>query len=86
MHRAFFGGKFQEVEAAVMEADRSLFPADVFTEDAFLWAVAVVRSRVHAPLDGDQLALVPLADLVRRLGVQGRSWGEGGSYLELGCG
>ena len=62
--RAFFSGKFQEVEAAVLDPDRALFPADVFTEDAFLWAVAVVRCRVHAPLEGDQLALVPLADLV----------------------
>ena len=66
MRRAFFTGKFQEVEAAVMEADRAVFPVDVFTEAKFLWAVAVVRCRVHAPLDGDQLALVPLADLVRQ--------------------
>ncbi len=63
--RAFFSGKFGEVEAAVLEAHRELFPADVFAEAAFLWAVAVVRCRVHAPLEGDQLALVPLADLVR---------------------
>lgn len=41
------------------------FPAATFSEAAFLWAVAAVRSRVHAPLEGDQLALVPLADLVR---------------------
>ena len=72
MHRAFFSSKFQEVEATVMEADRVLFSAEVFTEDAFLWAVAVVRCRVHAPLDGDQLALVPLADLVRTWGSLGR--------------
>ena len=44
---------------------RSSFPEATFTEEAFLWAVAAVRSRVHAPLEGDQIALVPLADLVR---------------------
>ncbi len=35
--------------------------------DSFLWAVATVRSRIHSPLDGDYVALVPLADLVRIL-------------------
>ena len=60
-----------------MEADRRLFPADVFTEEAFLWAVAAVRCRVHAPLDGDQLALVPLVDLVRGQGCEGPCQAQG---------
>ena len=54
-----------EVEEAVFASQRGSFPEGVYTEAAFLWAVAVVRSRVHPPLEGDQLALVPLADLVR---------------------
>lgn len=43
-----------------------VFPPEVYTLDGFLWAVATVRSRVHSPLDGEDVALVPLADLVRR--------------------
>lgn len=50
-------------------ADRRLFPAEVYTRDAFTWAAATVRSRIHAPLDGQQLALVPLADAVSTSGV-----------------
>lgn len=38
--------------------------AGVFTAEAFLWAVCTVRARVHAPLEGEQVALVPFADLV----------------------
>lgn len=48
----------------MLAPNRANFPAATFSEAAFLWAVAAVRSRVHAPLEGDQLALVPLADLV----------------------
>ena len=52
------------MDAAALEPQRGSFPEATFTEAAFLWAVAAVRSRVHSPLEGDQLALVPLADLV----------------------
>ena len=56
-----------ELDIELFSQHREAFPKDVFTLDAFLWAVATVRSRVHSPLDGDYVALVPLADLVRKL-------------------
>ncbi len=64
--RAFFEGRYAELDAELFFKHREAFPRDVFTQDAFLWAVATVRSRVHSPLDGDYVALVPLADLVSR--------------------
>jgi hypothetical protein len=64
--RAFFQTKFQDLEANLFAKDRSLFPDDVFTYEAFLWAVSTVRARVHSPLEGDLVALVPGADLVSR--------------------
>jgi hypothetical protein len=36
----------------------------VYTYDAFVWAACTVRARSHPPLDGADIALVPLADLV----------------------
>ena len=65
--RAFFEGRFAELDAELFSKHREAFPKDDFTLDAFLWAVATVRSRVHSPLDGEYVALVPLADLVRML-------------------
>ena len=47
-----------------MQQHSDAFPASVFTWESFLWAVATVRARIHAPLQGQQAALVPLADLV----------------------
>lgn len=63
--RHFFEGKYAELEEQLFANYRDVFPSEVYTLDGFLWAVATVRSRVHSPLDGDDVALVPLADLVR---------------------
>ena len=51
--RAFFEGKYAELDAELFSRHREAFPRETFTLDAFLWAVATVRSRVHSPLDGD---------------------------------
>ena len=67
--RAFFEGRYAELDAELFSRHREAFPRETFTLDAFLWAVATVRSRVHSPLDGDYVALVPLADLVRALSL-----------------
>lgn len=41
------------------------FPgSEGFSEDALLWTFGILRSRTFAPLTGDDLALVPFADLV----------------------
>lgn len=62
--RDFFESTWHELKADIFDKDSKLFPANVFSFDNFLWAVATLRSRVHPPLQGKQVAMVPLADLV----------------------
>jgi hypothetical protein len=62
--RQFFEAKHAELEEQLFAAHRNAFPPHSHELDDFLWAVATVRSRVHSPLDGEDVALVPLADLV----------------------
>lgn len=57
--------RFEALQAELFSADPAVFPPSIFTPDNFLWAVGTVRSRVHAPLEEDKLAIVPLADAVR---------------------
>ena len=68
--RRFFEAKHAELEAAVFAPHRAAFPPDAFGLPAFLWAAATVRARAHPPLDGDAVALVPVADLVRSRSTQ----------------
>jgi hypothetical protein len=67
--RQFFKQQFQLLEAELFAPNRQIFTESTFTLSNFTWAVALVRSRIHTPLDGSsssgQLALVPIADLVR---------------------
>lgn len=67
MHRQFFSEQYQLLDQQLFSKNRSVFPADVFNYNSFVWAVASVRSKLHAPLDSDPVALVPLADSVSEL-------------------
>ncbi len=62
--REYFGETYAQLAQGLFAEHPGSFPADTFTADAFKWAAVIVRSRSHAPLEGDDLALVPLADLV----------------------
>ena len=64
-YRAFFQERFQDLEANLFASNPEIFPPKIFTWDAFLWAACTVRARSHAPLDGEELALVPLTDLTQ---------------------
>ena len=72
IHRDFFEDQWHNLNDNLFSQAPDLFPQDSFSYDRFLWAVATLRARVHAPLQGAQVALVPLADLVRQ-------------HLFLGC-
>lgn len=65
--RQFFQEQYQSLDAELFSSNRTAFPAQAFNADSFTWAVATVRSRLHQPLDTDNIALVPLADAVRLL-------------------
>ncbi|KAH7424534.1 hypothetical protein KP509_11G013100 [Ceratopteris richardii] len=64
---------FQEV----IEPNPGIFNTSLFSRDLFLWAFGILRSRTFPPLTGDELALVPFADLVNHgmvLNMDGPSW------------
>lgn len=41
-----------------------MFDEATFSLENFLWTAIVVRTKTHAPLDNDKIALVPIADQV----------------------
>jgi hypothetical protein len=63
--RQFFFEQYQQLDEELFSPNRAVFPADRFNYTSFSSAVASVRSKLHAPLDADPVALVPLADAVR---------------------
>jgi [ribulose-bisphosphate carboxylase]-lysine N-methyltransferase len=63
-YRAFFNQEYQNLKE-IFTANAEIFPEATFTWEAFLWAACTVRARSHAPLDGEDVALVPLADLTQ---------------------
>lgn len=66
-HRAFFQAKYEQLFGAgglLSSAAPAAFPPQAFSYENFLWGVATVRSRAHAPLEADALSLVPVADAV----------------------
>lgn len=74
--RQFFFEQYQSLDEQLFSPNRAAFPVERFSYGSFCWAVASVRSRLHAPLDADPVALVPLADAVRggRGGGAGLCW------------
>jgi [ribulose-bisphosphate carboxylase]-lysine N-methyltransferase len=63
-YRAFFAERHAALAAGLFAEHPGAFDPAVFSAEAFQWAALAVRARAHAPLDGADLALVPLADLV----------------------
>lgn len=55
--------EFLKVEEEVILPNRQLFPFPI-TLDDFLWAFGILKSRAFSRLRGQNLVLVPLADLV----------------------
>ncbi|GAQ87091.1 hypothetical protein KFL_003310030 [Klebsormidium nitens] len=63
-YRSFIERTFEESVRPILESQPQLWPQSVATSDAFSWAFGIVRSRTHPALAGDDIALVPLADLI----------------------
>lgn len=80
-YRAYFQQTFADLEANLFASDRAAFPQEAFTYEAFLSAAATVRSRAHAPLDGAELALVPLADQLPHSRAANCAWKAKGTGL-----
>lgn len=63
-YKEYVDSEYGKLVAEVINANPGLFDESAFTPDAFLWAFGILRSRTFPPLTGEDLALVPLADLV----------------------
>ncbi|KAK9868112.1 hypothetical protein WJX84_011104 [Apatococcus fuscideae] len=90
-YRQFFEGRHEELQESLFSQQPGLFPSeDACSFQSFLWAAAMVRSRVHAPLEQQRIALVPLADLVQHRRGEEQEWvvkGRGASEsLEIRAG
>lgn len=64
--KEYVEGELTKVETEVILPNKNLFPSAITLPD-FLWAFGMLRSRAFSRLRGENLALVPLADLVRSL-------------------
>lgn len=71
----FLQNEYNKLAEEVLEPNATLFNPEVFTFEAFRWAFGILRSRSFPPLTGEDLALVPVADLVNHGGVdEAPSW------------
>lgn len=58
-----------------MRSNPEVFPPEAFTEQAFVWAFGILRSRALPPVDqGDGIALVPGLDLANHSGLSSATW------------
>ncbi|GMH34132.1 hypothetical protein BSKO_01966 [Bryopsis sp. KO-2023] len=73
-YRDFFAQKFKDLQATVFASNPTIFDPSVFTFEAFCWGVGTVRARVHPPLDGNDVAMVPMADLVVHSRLANVTW------------
>ncbi|CAN1794259.1 [Fructose-bisphosphate aldolase]-lysine N-methyltransferase, chloroplastic [Linum perenne] len=55
--------EFQRVEQDILKPHKQMFPSNVTLED-FTWAFGILRSRAFSRLRGEDLVLIPLADLI----------------------
>ncbi|PPD79543.1 hypothetical protein GOBAR_DD23513 [Gossypium barbadense] len=55
--------EFLKVEEEIILPNKQLFPAPI-TSDDFFWAFGILRSRAFSRLRGQNLVLIPLADLI----------------------
>ncbi|KAM0012304.1 putative [Fructose-bisphosphate aldolase]-lysine N-methyltransferase [Helianthus debilis subsp. tardiflorus] len=61
--KEYVKNEFLQVEDQVILPNKQLFPFTVTLED-FIWAFGILRSRAFSRLRGQNLVLIPLADLI----------------------
>lgn len=62
--KEYVQSEFLKVEEEIILPNKQLFPSPI-TLDDFFWAFGILRSRAFSRLRGQNLVLIPLADLVR---------------------
>lgn len=61
--KEYVQSEFAKVEEEIILKNKNLFLGSITCDD-FLWAFGILRSRAFSRLRGDNLALIPFADLV----------------------
>lgn len=61
--KEYVKSEFLKLEEEIILPNKQLFPFPV-TSDDLLWAFGMLRSRAFSRLRGQNLVLIPLADLV----------------------
>ncbi|KAH7857348.1 hypothetical protein Vadar_011592 [Vaccinium darrowii] len=61
--KEYVQSEFEKVEEEVILPNEKLFPFPI-TSDDFLWAFGILRSRAFSRLRGQNLVLIPIADLI----------------------
>lgn len=69
----FLENEYNNLVEEVLEPNNKIFNPAVYTFDGFKWAFGILRSRTFSPLTGEDIALVPIADLVNH----GKGLGDG---------
>ena len=62
--KEYVKSEFLKVEEEILLRHKDLFPSRI-TLDDFFWAFGILRSRAFSRLRGQNLVLIPFADLVR---------------------
>ncbi|KAK4741394.1 hypothetical protein SAY87_024982 [Trapa incisa] len=61
--KEYVKGEFEKVQEEILLPHKQLFPSSITFED-FFWAFGILRSRAFSRLRGQNLVLIPLADLI----------------------
>ncbi|GJW66239.1 fructose-bisphosphate aldolase-lysine N-methyltransferase, chloroplastic [Tanacetum coccineum] len=61
--KEYVKNEFLQVQEQVISPNKRLFPFEITLED-FIWAFGILRSRAFSRLRGQNLVLIPLADLI----------------------
>ncbi|XP_012478712.1 fructose-bisphosphate aldolase-lysine N-methyltransferase, chloroplastic [Gossypium raimondii] len=61
--KEYVQNEFLKVEEEIILPNKQLFPAPI-TSDDFFWAFGILRSRAFSRLRGQNLVLIPIADLI----------------------
>lgn len=62
--KEYLEDEFSKLEQEILLPNKDMFPSGI-TLDDFMWAFGILRSRAFSRLRGQDLVLIPLADLVK---------------------
>lgn len=61
--KEYLENEFSKLEQEILKPNKDMFPSGI-TLDDFMWAFGILRSRAFSRLRGQDLVLIPLADLI----------------------